>query len=347
MKISPLPAGTSVTPTIGQTYPTKIERAKAIAAGEPPPSSGDTQVDRTQAKMKSIRMKTQVSTNRHEIEALPQEEINAIGKDVLTNPIEIPTLDVSEPAPVVEETKPLSPQFVALAKKQRALQVKERELVQREEALKTQSPEGNAEYLSKAELQANPLKVFEAGVTYDQLTEAILNNQNGVNPEIQQLRNDIKSLKEELNGQFSTRDQEQEQQVIAEIKREANNLITQDESFEAIREAKARNHPDFSNGKDPVSTLIHRTWKKTGEIMDVTEAAKLVEDQLIDEALPFAKIKKVQSRLQPPEPVVQTPTAPKPGTKVMRTLTNRDNASPVMDRRARAIAAMNGTLKRG
>jgi len=32
---------------------------------------------------------------------------------------------------------------------------------------------------------------------------------------------------------------------------------------------------------------------------------------------------------------------------VMRTLTNRDNAMPIMDKRARAIAAMQGTLKRG
>src|SRR5271170_7345891 len=129
MKISPLAQGASVAPTIGQTDPGKIERAKAIAAGqEPPPSSGDSQVDRTQANIKKIKMKTQVSTNRHE---LPIEEV------AQETPVaEIPTADVVEPAQVVEETKPLSPQFVALAKKQRALQVKERELFQREEALK-------------------------------------------------------------------------------------------------------------------------------------------------------------------------------------------------------------------
>jgi hypothetical protein len=327
MKVTPLAQGTGV-PTqagSGQTSPSRLEKAKAIASGqEVPQTSGDAQVDRTQEAIKKIKMKTQVSTNRD---------------DLVEQPAENNIVDTVEPAQVAEETKPLSPQFAALARQKRALQVKESELARREEALKTQVPAGSEDVIAR--LKANPLGVLqEAGVSYDQLTEAIINNQNApIDP--LKLRNEIKDeLKKELLGEFGTRDQQAEQQVLGEIKREVVSLVeSEPEQFEAIREAKA--HED-------VKELIHRTWKTTGEVLDTREAAELVENQLIDEALPFAKLSKVQSRLTPAQEamVAQIPTQ-KPNTKVMRTLTNRDSASPIMDRRSRAIAAMTGTLKKG
>jgi hypothetical protein len=342
MKVTALAAGTGVPAqsdsSLGRTAsPERLERAKAIASGqepvaEVPQSSGDPQVDR----MKKIKMRTQQSTNRHEVNI---ETPDKLLQESVSNLSEVPTSDPIEQAQAPEETRPLSPQFVALAKKQRALQVKERELAQREQALQSQAPAGQEDVIAK--LKANPLGVLqEAGVTYDQLTEAILANQSGVTPELQAMKAELKALKEDLNSQFVTRDQQAEQQVLGEIKREALALTAQGEQYEAIREAKAQN---------TVVDLIHRTWKKTGEVLDVSEAAELVENQLIEEALPFARIKKVQSRLTPAQEqqAAQIPAVPKPNTKVMRTLTNRDNASPIMDRRQRAIMAMNGTLKKG
>lgn len=351
MKITPLAQGTGVPAqsdsSLGKTADaSKLARAKAIASGQQVDKvepSGDPQVDRARASIKKIKMKTQFSTNRHE--APPAEEPDptepVVESLIADGTIQSPTPDTNEQTQGTEETRPLSPQFAALAKTKRALQVKERELAQREEALKAQSPVNSADYISKADLIANPLKIFEAGLTYDQLTEAILNNPtaNAIDPI--KLRAEIKEdIKKELLGEFSTRDQQAEAQVLADIKREAMAITAQGDDFEAIREARAQ---------QTVVDLIHRTWKTTGEVMDVMDAAQLVENQLIDEAIPFARIKKVQSRLTPAQEqqIAQTPIAPKPNTKIMRTLTNRDNASPVMDRRARAIAAMNGTLKRG
>jgi len=340
MKIAPLTTGSGVpaqpTNPVGSD-PNRLARAKAIAAGnEVPeavpelPSSGDPQVD----KLRRIKMRTQVSTNRHD--ALVQEQ-PVVAQSVAEMP-QSPTNDTVEQAQSTEETRPLSPQFAALAKAKRALQVKERELAQREAALNGQPPAAADDVIAK--LKANPLGVLqEAGVTYDQLTEAILANQS--NPDIVGLKAEIKALKEELTGQLASRDQQAEMQVLAEIRREAERLVqAEPEKYEAIRLAK---------GEDYVKDLVHRTWKETGELLSTEEAADLVENQLLEEALPFAKIKKVQSRLTPPvEQAVQTPAPqPKANTKVMRTLTNRDSASPIMDRRARAIAAMMGTLKKG
>jgi len=339
MKITPVAQGTGTPGFTDSTAPRnteKIERAKAIAAGEEPVKTGDAQVDRTQASIRKIKMKTNVSTNRDngvELSAEPVAESPQLDTQSVIG-------DTNEQAQGTEETKPLSPQFAALAKTKRALQVKERELAAREAALKSQPTASGEDLIAK--LKANPLSVLqEAGVTYDQLTEAILNNQSGTTPEINALKSELKALKEELTGQFKTRDELAEQQVLGEIKRDIVNMVnSQPEQYEAIKEAKAY---------DDVKELIHRTWKQTGEILDTTEAAELVENQLIEEALPFARIKKVQSRLTPAQEqmIAQIPIAPKSNTKVMRTLTNRDSASPIMDRRARAIAAMNGTLKKG
>jgi hypothetical protein len=335
MKISPI-VGTGVPSAqvngLEGSNPTRIERAKQIASGQTPIEeqiqTGNPQVDALNARR--IKMKTQVSTNRQDL--IEQPVVESLVEQSLDK------LDTNEPAEVVEETKPLSPQFAALAKAKRALQVKEREIAEREAALKTQNPAGNEDLIAK--LKSNPLGVMlENGVTYDQLTEAIIAQQSGATPEINALKAEMKALKEELSGQFTTRDQQAEQQVLADIKREAIQLA-KGEQFEAIREAKAENQ---------VVELIHRTWKKTGEILDTQEAAELVENQLIDEALPFAKLSKVQKRLTPAQAAQVEAQLPsnKPGTKIMRTLTNRDTASPIMDKRARAIAAMQGTLKKG
>lgn len=336
MKISPI-VGTGVPSAqvngLEGSSPSRIERAKQIAAGQPPveeevQETGNPQVDKLNARR--IQMKTNFSTNRQDIIEQP------VGEPIVEQSLD--KIDTNEPAVVVEETKPLSPQFAALAKAKRALQVKERELQQREAQLKTQNPASNEDLIAK--LKSNPLSVMlENGVTYDQLTEAIIAQQSGNTPEINALKAELAALKEHVGNQFTTRDQQAEQQVLADIKKEAIQLA-KGEQFEAIREAKAENQ---------VVELIHRTWKKTGEILDTHEAAELVENQLIDEALPFAKLSKVQKRLTPAEAAqveVQLPT-PKPNTKIMRTLTNRDTASPIMDKRARAIAAMQGTLKKG
>lgn len=349
MKITPLAQGTGVygaadVGTPGRTAsPDKIARAKAIAMGEKPATEviQDAQVQRTQNAIKKIKMRTQVSTNREEpipvIEPVQEENVPHGTEDN-------PTPDTNEEAPAAEETQQLSPQLAALAKTKRALQVKERELAQREAQLAAQPQAPNLEdYVSKADLKSNPLKIFETGVTYDQLTEAILNNPTAGSSEIASLKSDIQDLKKALDEKFQERDQLSEKQVLTQMQRETELLTAQGEEFEAIREKKAQKH---------VVDLIHRTWKESGEVLDVMDAAKLVEEQIIEDEMPFAKLKKIQSRLNPAQEEVEEPQiayVPKPGTKIMRTLTNRDSARPTaQDKRSRAIAAFwNGQLKRG
>lgn len=250
--------------------------------------------------------------------------------------ITVPDGELTIPDPVdpaeatVEATQPLSPQFAALAKQRRALQVKEREIADREKALSTQSStqEGAVDL---ARLKSDPLSVLlENGVTYDQLTEAILNGQGG--SEIQALKAEIAALKTGVDQKFTDKATQEEKQVLAEMRKEATQLVAEGETFELVRET----------GSIPqVMTLIERTYRETGEVLAVQEALQLVEDELIKESLKLAALKKVQGRLQPePAPV------PQPQQRQMRTLTNRDTTAVPLTPKQRALLAFTGQLKK-
>jgi hypothetical protein len=327
MKITPIMTGGTPGADLGNSNaghtasPDKLARAKQIASGSI--IASDTPTDptlvRQQQTVRRITMNTNQTTNRPIEEATVSEA-------------KLPITDSNDITPVVEDTKPLSPQFAALARQRRALQVKEREIADRERALSSQPTSvGTEELVSR--LKSNPLSVLqENGITYDQLTEAILSDQTTHNPDIQALKAEIKALKEGVDKNLADRDTQAEQQVLAEIRRETERLASDGDTYEMVR--ATRSYPEVVN-------LIHRTFKETGEILDTSEAMRLVEEDLLTETLKVATLGKVKSRLTPP-----APPQPQPAPKQFRTLTNRDTASPISDRRSRAIAAALGNLKK-
>jgi hypothetical protein len=287
----------------------------------PLPSTGIAAVSTEAPKeVPTITMKTNVSPDR-KVEVQPEAKVEST----------IP--DNNEQASVVEDTKPLSPQAVALAKQRRANQVKELELKKREEALMAkESQTGNPQDII-ARLKSQPLSVLqEHGVTYDQLTEAILNDQSGTNPKIAELEAKLKALEEGVNKTFTERDTQAEQQVLREMGREAEALAKQGDTFELVRE---------TGSVKEVMRLIHQTYKQTGEVLDVPVAMQLVEDELFKDMSKIANTNKIKSALIPP----QAQSAPK--QTGIRTLTNRDSAPLTLGRRERAIMAMQGTLTKG
>lgn len=244
-----------------------------------------------------------------------------------------PTPDTLATPEATEETQPLSPQFAALAKQRRALQVKEREIADREKALAERSAIP-ADSVDMARLKSDPLGVLlDAGVTYDQMTEAILAKQDGSSEQIRALEAKLKAMEEGFDKKLTDKDTQAEQAALAEMRKEALVLSGQGEEFELVRETGSI--PD-------VMKLIEQTYRQTGEVLDVREALKLVEDELITESLKIARLQKVQGQIAPAQPAPQ----PQQLQRQMRTLTNRDTASVPMDRKARALAAFAGTLKK-
>lgn len=334
MKISPVNGSTTST-NLSNTglSADKLARAKAIASGQ---SADGTEIHQDPPglpKPPGIKMKTNFTTNRDDIGALALNQLEAQENnppaaeennpqqftEQSTTAISDTDVQANEPS---EVTEALSPQQVALAKQRRALQVKERELAERERRLI-----GPSRAELEARIKSQPLSVLqELGVTYDQLTQEILASQQTVTPEIQALKAEIQALKEGVDKTLTDKDAAAEQAVLAQMRRNVQHLSA-DEDFEMIR---------ATGSQDQVVDLIHRTWKETGEVLDEAEAMRLVEDELLNDALKIAQTKKLQAKLTPPAPVQPTPQTG------MRTLTNKDQARPPMTRRQRAIAAMLG-----
>lgn len=238
-------------------------------------------------------------------------------------------LDNNEAPATVEATnQPLSPQFAELARQRRSLQREKRELEDLRKGVEAKSQDVNSIPLTR--LKSEPLNVLlEAGVTYDQLTEAILAGQG--NPEVNSLKAKLAILEESIDKKFTEKDTQAEKQVLAEMRRKALNLVAEGEAFEMVRET--RSIPD-------VMELIEKTYRQSGEVLDVREACQLVEEFLFNKTQKLANLKKMQARL-----AAANPSQPQRQTG-MRTLTNRDTASVPMSAKARAIAAYYGTLKK-
>ena len=325
MKVVPVGSPSSI-PTTSESAPgsspDRIARATAVASGKAPETVKATpeRAPSVSNGVQSIKMKTQATVHRD----LPFETAQSNISD-----------NNEQANPDAEETKPISPQIAAIAKKQRALAEKEREIEARERAL-AQDPNTKTDQELRSRLKSNPLSVLqEEGVTYDQLTEAILSQQNEQSPAVQKLQAELEALRQGLENQNklqAERDEAAKAQVLSQMERDAAKMIANNDEFEMVRE---------TNSLKDVIRLIDQTFTKTGEVLDVDEALKLVEDQLLEDSLKVAKYKKVQSRLVPTETQQQTKQNTNP-VRTMRTLTSRDGASRPSSARERAIAAFYG-----
>ncbi len=125
---------------------------------------------------------------------------------------------------------------------------------------------------------------------------------------------------------------QEEQAVLSEMKREASQLASMGDTFELVRETQSVPY---------VIKLIERTYRESGEVLDVTEAMQLVEDHLFEQNQKLVGLKKMQGLFKPAEPA---PAQQRP--QGMRTLSNKHTASVPADRKARALAAFHGTQKK-
>lgn len=331
MKISAMPAGSGGTPgvdlgniNVGVTASAdRLAAAKAMAQGIELETKEQDPIERARS-IRRITMKTNYTTNRDDV-ATPAAETPA---EADTNSTALDTGGQTKEG--VESQQPLSPQFAALAKERRALQVMKREIAE-EKAKLSQPPEGD--YVSKADLISNPLKIFDLGLTYDQLTEAILANQSGITPEIRALKEELKALKEGVDTKFVSQAEAQEESALNQIADDIEALSKEGDDYELFRER---------GGLQKALNKIYLHYKKTGQVLELKDVMNQIETNLLDDALKVGNIKKVKSKLAP-EPV---PTEPQSQGKQMKTLTNRDGAGLPLDRRARAIAAMTGQLRK-
>lgn len=260
-----------------------------------------------------------------------------------------------EVAQAVEATKPTAeaetqlPAHVAqaIARKEKALRQRQRELESREQSFKTTQSELEAVKSWRERLSNDPLAVLnEAGIDYDTLTQAILNQGSPENVQLQKMQREILNLKkaqEEALQQNQTLQTQQYEQAKKQIRREVDSLISYDSSYEALRETGVQ---------DAVVDLIEQTYHDDGYIMNVEDAAKEILEAVFEDGAKLVKTPAFQARykalFQPPAPPVQQaqPQQPKQQQPSV-TLSNRMVASTpknlsAKDRKERAIRAFLG-----
>ncbi len=293
------------------------------------------------------------SVSPEELSAIPktseQKQQMSDESDAQKDTSEAPAESSPEATKVKEE--PLSSQYAQLARKEKAIRAKaleikakEADLAAREAALQPK-PEPKASEPSLKDLAAkDPLRALnELGLSYEQITELLLNQNpqdQAVRTEMDALKAEIKALREESQ---TTRQQDQEQaykNAVAQIRNDVSSLVKSDEMYETIRE---------TGSIDDVVELIEVTFKEEGRVMPIDEAAQLVEEHLLEEALKLTKLKKIQSRLTS----LKTEAAPaqKPVTQQQqpaqaKTLTNSMATNRQLSAKERAILAFEGKLNK-
>lgn len=267
---------------------------------------------------------------------------------------EAPKAAAEAPQASQEKQAPsLSSQYAQLARREKMLRAREAELKRQMEASKPvqEAPKqefDKSSYISREDLKKNPFKTLqELGITYDQVTQEAL---NAPSAETIQLMNRIAELEAKISKQAEavestkkTWEQQQEEsykQALNQLKHQVTKLVTGNDDFEMI---------NVTGSTSDVVELIERTFKEEGYVMDVTEAAKEIEEYLAEEALKLAKAKKVYGKLNPPSPEkkVESPsqkstvqdTQKQPATK---TLTNAMSTTRKLTARERAILAAKG-----
>lgn len=258
-------------------------------------------------------------------------------------------VEASPEAPKAPE-EPLSSQYAQLARKEKAIRAKaqevkakEAELMTREAALTARSEPKALEGPSmKDRASKDPLGVMqELGISYEQLTEMLLNqdpNAARYQAEMEGLRAEIKALREESK---TTREQDQQsayKNAVNLIRTEVSQLVKADDTFETIRE---------TGSVDDVVELIEATFKEDGRMLPIEEAAQLVEDHLLEEAMKLTKLKKIQSRLAASKPAAPASKQTSPAAPTQaKTLTNSMSASKPLTPTERAILAFQGKLNK-
>jgi hypothetical protein len=257
--------------------------------------------------------------------------------------------DTTEAPKPAETTAPkadaMDPKMAAMARKERAyrqqVRAQQESFKAKEQALAAREAEIASVVGWKSKLTQDPMSVLtEAGITYDQLTNAILNQPNATDLQLRQMQAQLQALKdsqEQASLQLQQAQAEQYNQAKLQIERDVKKMVALDDTYEAVK---------FEKAEKAVVALIEATFQETGEVMDLDKATQEVEDYLLEEHLKRAQLKKIQAKLNPP-PVQQAQKTQTPQKQQMTTLTNRSTPSSNTglsdkDRRARAIAAFQG-----
>jgi hypothetical protein len=246
------------------------------------------------------------------------------------------TVETPEKAPEAN-SEPLSPQYVALARKERQLRKAQQEFKAAQDAWK----QDQANYIPKNRLTSETLKVLaEAGITPDKLVELQINQASSQDPnqalidKIGNLEKQLKDLTDPENGTLAQRDKQAYEGVVSQIGKDVQLLVDSDPRFGTIKSE--------GNTKDVVD-LITGVFEQEDIILDVEEAAQLVEDKLVSKLIQqyerISKYEKIKAKLgkAAEQPEANNEQQPQSNRPLINTLTNAGASQRPLSARDKAV----------
>lgn len=368
MKVQAIASPTAIQQSTSNNTEAKA-RAMAAFMGSKPAAASQQAAQPIVQNQNAVAPEEMGAVKAPEATTRQDDKIEVVQEDTKTTTSEDTTAakaDASDTDTTTQDPA-LSKQFAQLARQEKMLraqkQQQEQSLKAREDALKAKEDALAAKdqtyksgYYSKDQLKQDTLTVLaEAGVSYDELTQQII-NQQPVDPRLQNTINSLKSQIEELKAaneesrkSYTDNQTQAYQAAVKQITTDANNLIKSDpEAYEAISK---------TGTVKEVVKLIEETYKKDGILLSVEEAAQEVENYLVEENFKMAtKIDKIKRKIQASAPNVSDKSAQSLAEKAagvttpqqtqqMKTLTNATSSTRQLSARERALLAFEGKLK--
>lgn len=281
---------------------------------------------------------------------IKQPDINKTEANVSSTGETIPKTETAN------EDSNLSSRLAKLAQKEKFAHQQRKQLQSERAELAKLKEELSHVQSWKDKLVKEPLSVLnEAGLTYDQLTQLVLNGGNAQTPEsleLQKIQKEIESMKQaqtEAQKANEERVKQQFEQTRQQLKLEVVETITSNPAYSRVT--------DMDSEEAAVELIVQR-FQSDGVILSAEQAVKEVNDYLKEEQEKFIKLPSIQellkqhAELQAAQTQAQTKPTPqfakKPALKTlsssMNTASKPSRNETWAEKKARAIAKVTGQI---
>jgi hypothetical protein len=228
-----------------------------------------------------------------------------------------------------EESVKLSPQLAALARREQKFRAQQQQLEKDRLAISAEKEELAQLRAMKEKLAAKDYSALEGLVDYNEYSQYTVNKLNGANP----MEDELKKLNGKINEleKFSKDNvTKQYEAAVAERRNAALALVDKSPDFPRIKKAKAH---------EAVVQHILDTWEHDNQELSVEQAAKEVEELLVEKAKQWAALLEEEKQSEPAEVDQQKKSLP-PLKQGLKTLTNHVTTGGELKRPQKSLHGM-------
>jgi len=262
-----------------------------------------------------------------------------------------PSTVVEGQAPATqEETNGFDSKYAAMARREKAFRAEQRRFQAERDAWKAERDAERARIEGEiyGRFDKDPVgSLSQRGITPDQLT-SLLVNQNDPNAnfifQVQQENKELRQQIDAINKRFEDNDRGAYEQGLRQIGHDAQTLIKSNPNdYEMVGLAG-------DDGIEAIKALCKAYWEEDKVLISVREAAEMVEQEYLENAVRLANSNKVKTKLTPAQAAAKaaadaTKTPQQTGkiqpTKTLNSQVTQQISQPVTDRvkRAKLVAA--------